>query len=156
MVTFHKWLDNEGSRSSYQCLVTWDFVRYLPHYFLTKSSKANSVCNSCFSMLVRKKEIQILKDFFDMSCHLNLHWFFMNWHIKCFALLPQFCCIFILKLLLVECHTFTLIVNPLQCFLDIWLSWAICSSIQVLNFLRVLCFQTFHLHLCYISQANLT
>ena len=109
-----------------------------------------------FFHVTEKKEIQILKDFFLMSCLSNLHWFSMHWHSKFFALLYQICCIFIPKLLLVGCLTFTMMEYPSQCLLDIWLSWAIWSSIWVLNFLKVLCFQTFHLNLCYISQANLT
>ena len=49
-----------------------------------------------------------------MSCHSNFHWFLMHWHIKFFALLYQFCCIFIIKLLLFGCLTFTLLEYPLQ------------------------------------------
>ena len=98
---------------------------------------------STYSTSVRKKEIQILKDFFLISCHSNLHWFFMNWHSKHFPLLYQFYCIFVLKLLLVGCRTFTLMVYPLQCLLDIWLSWAIWSSIWVLFFKEFCAFRLF-------------
>ena len=49
-----------------------------------------------------------------MSCHSNFLWFLMHWHSKFFTLLYQFCCNFIIKLLLVGCLTFTLMVYPLQ------------------------------------------
>ena len=77
----------------------------------------------------------------------------MHWHRKFFALLYQFCCIFTIKLLLVGCLTFTLMVYPLQ---HQWYLIVMSNMVWVLKFLRVLCFQTFHLFLCYISQANLT
>jgi hypothetical protein len=67
-----------------------------------------------------------------MSCHSNLHWFFMHWHSKNFVLLYQFCCIFILKFLLDALH------SHLWCsLLDICLSSAI-WSISIENYFSTL------------------
>ena len=134
-------------------MVAWDFVRYLPHYFLTKSYQRKIQFVTCFSKSVGKKKSKFWKISFFMSFFSNLHWFFIHWHIKFFALLYQFCCIFIIRLLLVGCLTFTFMVYPLQ---HQWYLIVMSNMVWVLNFFRVLCFQTFHLYLCYISQANLT
>ena len=83
---------------------------------------------------------------YELSFKFALVFYALTQQILCSSL--PICCIFIPKLLLVGCLTFTMMEYPSQCLLDIWLSWATWSSIWVLNFLRVLCFQTFHLYLC--------
>ena len=73
LVTFHKWLDNEEIRSSYQSLVTWDFVRYLPCYFLTKSYQSKLSFELLFFRVKFWKisffwvSIQICIDFYSLT-----------------------------------------------------------------------------------------
>ena len=132
-------------------MVTWDFVRYLPHFFYQVLPKQIQFVSHVFPRQLEKRNPNFKR--FFLSCHSNFLWFLVHWHSKFFALLHQFCCIFIIKLLLVGCLTFTLMVYPLQ---HQWYLIELSNMVWALIFLRVLCFQIFHLYLCHISQANLT
>ena len=90
-----------------------------------------------------------------MSCHSNFHWFLMHWHSKFFALLYQFCCIFIIKLLLVGCLTFTLMVYPLQ---HQWYLIVMSNMVWVFKFFKsfVLSDFSFVFVLHFTGKPNLT